>query len=108
MSSTSSAAGAAAAQTRDRNGDAFRDQAASSPKTDRRTEETRPEAETGRTYSGAVKNPYARYTTGAEEDNAYTASFKPAGDRTEADNAYRRRSRSERYGNKPEDNSKES
>ena len=56
------------------------------------------EAEGQKNYSSAVKNPYGRYTTGAEEDNAYTASFKPAGKNGSEQNAYRRRNRGAHQG----------
>ena len=68
------------------------------------------EADEPRAYSGAVKNPYARYKTGAEEDQAYTASFKPAESRTDAPRTYRRRNYSDRpeSGDNGQDNSRNS
>ena len=46
---------------------------------------------TGKPYGKTVENPYARYTSGGDEDAAYTASFKPEESR-EKGNSRRRRS----------------
>ena len=42
-------------------------------------------------YSRNVDNPYGRYTSGAEEDADYTASFKPEGSRETSTVSRRRR-----------------
>ena len=38
-------------------------------------------------YGKTMENPYARYTSGTEEDSAYTASYKPADRETETGSA---------------------
>ena len=80
------------------------------PAAGRTSEAPEKETDEPRAYSGAVKNPYARYKTGAEEDQAYTASFKPAESRTDAPRTYRRRNYSDRpeSGDNGQDNSRNS
>ena len=58
-------------------------------------EETEP-VQVRKPYGASMDNPYARYTSDGEEDQAYTASLKPAENGTGGTSA-RRRSRSERY-----------
>jgi hypothetical protein len=45
----------------------------------------------GKPYGRTVENPYGRYTSGGEEDAAYTASFKPEESRKNGNTANRRR-----------------
>ena len=50
-------------------------------------------AGTGKPYGKTVENPYGRYTSGGEEDAAYTASFKPEESRKTGNTNRRRNNR---------------